>query len=160
MFRTGIALLVVVVGVALPADARPQGKKSDSVVKITATGGKIENDKQTVEITIAIDKDWHIYANPVGQDDLATAATDVSITGKVKPASVKVEYPGGKVVVDSTVGNYKVYEDKVVIKAVVQRAKGDTEPLKVSIKLQACSFGKDNKGGLCLFPATVEVDVK
>ena len=92
--------------------------------------------------------------------DLASSATEVTITGKTKPASVKVDYPAGKVVMDSTIGNYKIYEGKLVIKAVVQRAKGDTEPLKASIKLQACSIDKDNKGGVCLFPATVEVDVK
>jgi hypothetical protein len=160
MFRTGIALVAVVVFAALPVNARPAPMKSDSVVTITATGGKIENDKQTVEITIAIKEPWHLYANPVGQEDLASAATEVTITGKAKPTSVKVNYPEGKVVVDSTVGNYKIYEDKVVIKAEVQRAKGDTEPLKASIKLQACSITKDGKGGTCLLPATVEVDVK
>jgi len=160
MFRTGIALAAVVVFAALPVDARPEVKKSDSVVTVTATGDKIENDKQTVEITIAIKEPWHLYANPVGNVDFETAATDVTITGKAKPASVKVDYPAGKVVMDSTVGNYKIYEDKVVIKAVVQRAKGDTEPLKASIKLQACSITKDGKSGTCLLPATVEVEVK
>jgi hypothetical protein len=160
MFRTGIALFAVVVFAALPAAARTQVKKSDAVVKITATAGKIENDKQTVEITITIEKPWHIYANPVGLEDIASAATELTITGKVKPTSVKVDYPPGKVEMDSTVGNYKIYEDKVVIKAEVQRAKGDTEPLKASIKLQACSIDKEKKGGKCLFPATIEVDVK
>jgi Thiol:disulfide interchange protein DsbD, N-terminal len=77
----------------------------------------------------------------------------VSITGKTKPESVKVIYPEGKVEKDEVVGNYMIYEDKVVIKAEVVRAKGDTGPLKASVKLQACT--KKN----CLLPATINVEV-
>lgn len=157
MVRTGIALFAAGLLAVLPAAAHAQVKKSDSVVKITATAGKIENDKQTVTITIEMkDKAYHLYANPVGQEDLAGAATVVAISGEKQPASEKVIYPAGKLIVDTVVGNYRIYEDKVEIKAVVVRAKGDTGPLTAKIKLQACS----DKGG-CLLPATVEVkDIK
>jgi len=57
---------------------------------------------------------------------------------------------------DATVGDYKVYEGKVVITAEVERAKGDTGPLKATVKLQACNL---EKGGTCLLPETVEVKV-
>ena len=40
-----------------------------------------------------------------------------------------------------------------MIKATVKRAKGDTSPLEVSVKFQAC----DEK--MCLLPATVKVAV-
>ena len=41
----------------------------------------------------------------------------------------------------------------VRIKLTVQRAKGDTEPLELTVKLQACTDKK------CLLPATVKVSV-
>jgi hypothetical protein len=160
MFRTGIALFAVIAAIAvLGADEKPKPKKSSDVVKITATAGKIEDDKQTVTVTIEMTKPWHIYANPVDNVDIASAATLVDITGEKKPASVKVHYPAGKVEKDSTLGDYKIYEGKVEIKVDVVRAKGDTGNLKASIKLQAC-WVNEKGGGACLLPDTVEVDVK
>jgi DsbC/DsbD-like thiol-disulfide interchange protein len=131
-----------------------QGKKSDSVVKATATATKPDGDgNQTVTVTLAHDSGWHTYANPVGQDDLAGAQTTVTINAKTKPEDVKIEYPAGKLVKDKVVGDYKVYDDKVTIKAVVKRAKGDTSPLEVSVKFQACTEKQ------CLVPATVKLMV-
>jgi DsbC/DsbD-like thiol-disulfide interchange protein len=155
MIRTGIALLAVAAVAALPAAARAQAKKSGDVVKIEATAGKIDDSgKQTVTLTITIDKPWHIYANPVGQEDLASTQTVVTVTGKNKPEEVKVDYPKGKVEMDKTVGDYNIYEDKVTITANVRRAKGDTEPLKVKVKFQACTKQT------CLLGDSVEVEVK
>ena len=155
MVRIGIALWAFAVLAALPVDAREQSKKSDSVVKVQVDAGKIENEKQTVTLTLVIEKEWHIYANRIGQENLATA-TEVTISGKTKPQSVKVNYPRGKLEKNHVVGDHYIYEVKVAIKADVQRVKGDTGPLKATIKLQACSSGES---GTCLPPATVEVDI-
>jgi hypothetical protein len=95
---------------------------------------------------------------PVKNTENASAATVVNVSGEKKPTSVEVAYPKGKVEVDAVVGNYMIYEDKVVIKAVVVRAKDDTAPLKATIKLQACRT--DKGGGMCLLPASVDVEVK
>jgi hypothetical protein len=155
MIRTGVALLAVVALAALPATARAQVKKSGDVVKVSATADK-PDDKgaQKITITIAIDKPYHLYANPVGQEDLASAQTVVTVTGKSKLEDVKIDYPKGKVQMDKVVGDFNIYEDKVTITANVRRAKGDTEPLKVKVKLQACT------DKTCLLQDTVEVDVK
>jgi uncharacterized protein YyaL (SSP411 family) len=129
-------------------------KKSDSLVKAKAEADKIGADgKQTVKVTLNVEKGWHIYANPVGNPDQESAATTVTITGKTKPKDVKVDYPKGKLVKDMLVGNYIVYEGEVVIKAVVERAQGDTGPLEVSVKLQACNEST------CLLPATIKLSV-
>ena len=138
----------------LPAGLHGQVKKSDSVVKATATADKPDAEgKQVVTINIAMEGKWHIYANPSDNDMLVAAQTTVSVSAKEKPEEVKVDYPPGKVIKDKTVGDYKVYEDKVTIKATVKRAKGDASPLEVSIKLMAC----DEK--TCLLPATVKLTV-
>ena len=131
-----------------------QAKKSDSVVKAEARADKPDADgKQTVTITLVPESGWHVYANPVGHVDLEDAQTVVKITGKGKPEVVKIEYPAGKVEKDKIVGEYKVYQDKTEIKAVVRRAKGDTEKLEISVFLQACDTKR------CLASDTVKVSV-
>src|SRR5262249_7612847 len=128
--------------------------KSDSVVKAKATAGKTGTDgKQEVTIDLTVTKNFHIYANPVGNDDFASNQTSVTITGKTKLEGVKVDYPAGTVVKDKVLGDYKVYKDKATIKATVTRAKGDTGPLTVVIKIQAC----DDKR--CLEPAKITLTV-
>jgi hypothetical protein len=142
--------------VAVPSSLHAQFKNSGEVVKITATAGQIDDQgKQQVTITVTIPKGWHIYANPVEHMDLAEAATVVAIGGKTKLTSVKVTYPPGKEVMNDVIGNYRIYEDKVVITAEVVRAKGDAEPLKASVKVQAV-----RPEGFCVLPSTEEIDVK
>ena len=145
-------LLVGLLAVALPARARAQGARtSESVVKITAKADRPDaGGKQTLTLTVAIDSPWHLYANPVGSEDLGSAQTTVTVNAKERPAQVKVDYPAGKTIKDKTFGEYKVYEGTVTIKAHVQRAKGDTSPLQVSVKLQACNDKS------CLLPSTVK----
>jgi hypothetical protein len=134
-----------------PAD----GAKSDSVIKVTAKTDKPDSEgKQVITITLAIDKDYHAYANPIGAKDFPGVATQVAVKGDNKPQKVMVEYPKGKLVKDSTVGNHFIYENKAVIKATVVRAKGETGPLEVAVKIQACT------DKTCLEPSTVKLTVK
>jgi hypothetical protein len=58
----------------------------------------------------------------------------------------KVNYPAGKVKEDKIIGNYNIYVGKVEIPVVVQRAKGDTGPLQVSVTFMTCGL----KNGICL----------
>jgi len=146
--RTLPALAALLLAVA-PAAAQ---KKSDSVVKIDATLTKPDdNGNQTITITIDIDKNWHLYANPVGNDLLAPVQTTVKVLSKVD--DVKITYPEGKLIKDSTVGDYKVYEGKATITAKVKRGKGDTGPLEYSVSLQACN------DKTCLLKAVVKKTV-
>jgi uncharacterized protein len=141
--------------VALTGAARAQLKKSDTVVKAEAKADKIGADGiQTVTVTLTIDKGWHLYANPVGNEDLTDNQVLVSLSSKNKLQDVKVEYPAGKVVMDKTVGDYKTYEGTVTIKATVRRAKGDSEPLDVAVKVQACDKTT------CLVGATINLTAK
>lgn len=147
--------LVVLLGGAGVAPVAAQVKKSDSVVKIDAKAGPIgEDGMQVVTLTLAIDKDWHLYANPVGNEDLNSAQTSVDLSADKPLGSVSIDYPVGKLVKDSIVGDYFTYEDKVTIKAKVKRASGDTGPLTAILKFQACTKNR------CLLPAEVSVSVK
>jgi hypothetical protein len=128
------------------------GQGSDSVVKASAKASKPDDDgNQTVTITLDItDKRYHLYANPVGNDTLKSTQTTVRFTSKLE-GDAKVEYPPGKLIKDEDVGNYKTYEGMVTIKAKVRRVKGDTSPLGLAIKLQACTEKA------CLTPATIKL---
>jgi thiol:disulfide interchange protein len=107
-----------------------------------------------VTVKVDINKGWHIYANPVGNEDLVSAQTVLKINAKTPPKDVKVDFPPGKVKKDKLVGDYLVYEDQVAIKAKIRRAEGDTGPLEVSVRFMAC-----HAKGICLQPATVKLTV-
>src|SRR5438105_12127119 len=98
MTRLFLRTLPALAVLLLAAPAALAQKKSDSVVKINATATAPDADgNQTVTITLDIDKNWHLYANPVGNDDLAPNATTVKVP---KAEDVKVTYPPGKLVKD------------------------------------------------------------
>jgi uncharacterized protein len=157
--RTVVAALALVIAGSVASRLEPellaQVKKSDAFVKVTAKGGKADSDgKQAVTITIQIEKGWHIYANPVGDDSLKPVQTVVTVTGKEKLQDVKVDYPAGKLVKEKDLDlEYRIYEGSVEIKAHVRRAKGDSGPLEVSARVHA-------SGGCCVLPATVKVPVE
>ena len=131
------------------------GTKSDSEVKVTATATKPDAaGKQALTITLVHKKGWHSYANPVDNEDFDSNKTIVTVLAQGKPVAAKVDYPVGKITKDKTVGDYKVYQDKVNIHASLQRAQGDTSPLQVQVRIQACS-----EKGICLLPATVKLTV-
>src|SRR5258708_39690200 len=91
------AVAVLIAGLALTASLAAAPLKSDSVVKATAVAGKPDADgKQTVTLTLAIDKGWHLYANPVGQEDLASVQTTVKVKAKSAVDNVNVDYPASK----------------------------------------------------------------
>jgi DsbC/DsbD-like thiol-disulfide interchange protein len=156
MARTSTRCVLGMVAAILLCDsstALAQARKSDSVVKVDATTDKPDADgKQTVAIILDIENGWHVYANPVENEDLTNAQTVVSISAKSKLENVKVEYPGGKLQKDHD-DKYKIYEGKVAIKAQVKRAKGDNSPLEITITLQACNDKS------CLLPATIKKEL-
>jgi uncharacterized protein YyaL (SSP411 family) len=129
-------------------------KKSEDVVKIEVSTTKPDRDlRQTVTVAIAIDKTWHLYANPVPADFPGIpTALNIEIQGKVLDADIV--YPRGKLVKDKVLGDYYVYEDKVKLQATVKRTKGDTSPLSAIVKVQACSDKQ------CLLQSTVKVGVR
>jgi DsbC/DsbD-like thiol-disulfide interchange protein len=147
------AALAVLLSSNAGADARPPKTSADKV-KLTVDATKPDAEGvQTVTLTLNIEKGWHLYANPVGQMDLVDAQTVVKLSGKGKPEVVKIEYPTGVEVKDKVVGDYRVYEDKVEIKAKVRRAKNDAEKLEIGVSVSACS----NK--TCLAADTIKTTV-
>jgi hypothetical protein len=137
----GILFTFVAATFGWHADAGGKLGKSDTKVKATATATKAGADgKQTVTITLNIEKGWHLYANPVNHNKefLDQNRTVVKIAAKEKLKSVKVTYPEGKLKTQDD-DKYDVYTDVVKIEAEVVRARGDTSPLEISIDVNACN---------------------
>jgi len=149
------AVFTIVASGPTAADGKAAPKKSEDVVKVKARAEKPAADgTQVVTVTLTIEKPWHLYANPVGNDDLTSSQTVLTITGPDQPKTEKTEYPKGKPVKDATVGDYNVYEGEVTIKATVKRSAGAKAPPDVKVRLQACSEKT------CFPPATVKVAVE
>lgn len=130
-----LAALAVIVG---GEPAAPAAQKKPSKAKLAATATKPDADgRQTVTITMEIEKTWHAYANPVKFEELDGVETTVKITSASKLQDVQIKYPEGKRHVDGK-NTYYIYEGKVEILATVKRAPGDTGPLDVSVKYMTC----------------------
>jgi hypothetical protein len=153
-FRGFVVLPACLALLAAGTFAQARAVKSDSAVKVAAAATKPDAEgNQVITLNLDIKETYHLYANPSGNEMLEDSQVVVSVAGKEKPEAVKIDYPEGKLVKDATVGDYRIYEGKATIKAQVRRARGDTGPLEVSIRVQACN----NSG--CLLPATIKVQV-
>jgi DsbC/DsbD-like thiol-disulfide interchange protein len=130
--------------------------RSESVVKVSAKlspEAPGADGKQTVTIDLDIANGWHVYANPPGQEDLASVQTSVALSSTKPLRSVKVDYPRGTTVNDPIVGKYLVYEGRQTIKANIARAARDKGALELTLKFQACNEKT------CLLPATKRLTV-
>jgi DsbC/DsbD-like thiol-disulfide interchange protein len=138
----------------LPLTAFAQLKASADVVKAKVSASKVDADgNQVITVTLTIDKGWHLYANPVKNENFEENATEVSVAGKVKPISVKTAYPKGQIQKDKDVGDMSIYTGTVVIKVNVKRAKGDKAPLALTVRINACNEKK------CLEQSKVKLEV-
>jgi hypothetical protein len=147
-----LAAAVVLAGV-VPAQENNRPRTVADYVKVTAEAGKPDpSGKQVITLTLDIDKQWHLYANPVGNEIFEYSQTVVTVTGKKKPASVKIDYPPG-VEMNCFGESFRVYKNKAVIKATVQRAEGDTGPLEVAV---VCN---GNDGQHCYIPGKKRLTV-
>lgn len=145
---TRLAFFCLMLGIALAPLAQAQGKKSEGVVKASAKEGPAKVDMRVVLVELEIEKGWHLYANPAGNEDLDSVKTTVTVVGE----KANVVYPKGKQVIDPVVGNYVTYEGKQTIQVHLPADKKG--PLKLQVSFQAC----DEK--TCLQPAKVTVEVK
>jgi DsbC/DsbD-like thiol-disulfide interchange protein len=135
MTRSFFALLALgAVGALVSSNLRAGG--DESPVKITHTVGKADSaGKQKVTFAIDIKEGWHVYANPVGDEDYAPNAIQV----KAKGATIKVTYPPGKPKTEVENGKtrtFNIYKGQVQIVAEVTRAANT--PAELTVQYNAC----------------------
>jgi len=150
------AAAIVVCSPALATQNAP--KKSDAAVKVAVAAEPADPaGLQTVYVALTIDQGWHIYANPVGNENFSSVQTTVTPQPPLTSQSIQVTYPPGRKMEDPVVGTYTIYEGRVVLKALVQRNPGDATPVQLQVKFQACCHVPQQEK--CLPPAVVTVTV-
>ncbi len=144
-------------GASDSARCQAGGKKkvnSADRVKTTVTAAKPDaSGQQVITLKLAIEKGWHLYANPVGNEDFEANRTNGTVKSNGKTVPAKVTYPRGKSRTDS-IGTYNVYEGEAIIRAVVNRGDNVSEPLQINIQVSACNES------VCLPPGVITVKVQ
>ncbi len=131
---TGLGLILMTLALVVPTGLA--GGKLNPV-QVTATAGKPdESGKQTITVKISIAKGWHIYANPVDNEEVDKAATEVTITAAGKPVAAKVSYPAGKELTDKSIGKFKAYEESVTIPAEIAAL---DSPFEIQVRFMVCN---------------------
>jgi hypothetical protein len=154
LLAASLLLAALVLALGPTADAG----KGKTVTKVTAKTTKPDAEgRQIVTVVLDIEKPWYAYANPVGNKEFDQAQTSVKITSpSSKLVDVKITYPPGKEKSDKDFGTFRIYPDgKVTITGLIQRTKGDTGPLDVTVKFMTC-----HPKGQCLPPETVKLTVE
>jgi archaellum component FlaG (FlaF/FlaG flagellin family) len=134
-----------------PADPKPKAtRESADVVK-----GELKIDPPAADgsrkatVTLTIEKPWHIYANPVGDEMLKPSQTSIEVLIDGKPvAGVTVTYPQGKAIKDAAGSEYRIYEGSVAFTVTLPAAAKAPE---VRVRVIAC------KEGTCLLSSVLKL---
>lgn len=127
---------------------------SETKVKVSVQAGKIDDaGNQTIAVNIAVDPDWHIYANPVDLPSMERSATVLKLATESTGKLLKVAYPPGVKYTAKNGDVMLVYKGKVAVQAIVQRASNEPAPV-LALQVYACN---DN---VCLPKGIVELPLK
>jgi DsbC/DsbD-like thiol-disulfide interchange protein len=149
--KSSVSILIGLVGLMGADPVGTTAKRSDSVVRVNGSIVRQGAGKTEMEIRLAIDPGWHIYANSVGKD-FPGVATTVQLESQPAASDVKVAYPAGQLVRDAFVGDHAIYEGNIRVGLTATWPPGvRPNSYDLLVRLQACSKQK------CLLPATVKV---
>jgi hypothetical protein len=130
-----LLLIIVQVNEQFGRQEQATGPADKYPAAIMAAGGKIDKEGyQVVLVMLQIAPGCICFANPVENDDLENAKTTLSVKAVIKLRSLKVLYPIGSIH-DTGMFTVRIYGGVVIIKAVVQRARGDLGPLEINVKV-------------------------
>jgi uncharacterized protein YyaL (SSP411 family) len=128
------------------SEAPKTPKESADVVKAELKlGEKTAKGERPFTLTLTITPDWHIYANPIGDESLAESQTEITLAR----GTATVTYPKGKPITDSSGAKYSIYEGTITITGIIPELKDDEIELRV--KVIACKEGK------CLLKSVLKV---
>lgn len=156
-----VGAIVVACVLANGSDMSPErerlAKTSEAVVKVDAISERPDaSGKTAIRVKLTIQSGWHLAPNPAPASTASPPTTIALVTGKKQ--DVRVQYPPGRTVYEPNLRtNIVAYVDEVVIPVSVTRASGDTGPLELSVRFQACCHLPNQ--GKCLMPAEVRVAV-
>jgi DsbC/DsbD-like thiol-disulfide interchange protein len=115
-----------------------QPRKLEDVVHASlAASPKEANGLQNVVVVLEVAPGWHIFANPVGSEQIKDAETRITFRSGRTDLSATIGYPPGVASSNAHWGNFRIYEGRVVIPTRLRR--GEQGPITVNVKLQACN---------------------
>ncbi len=126
-------------------------RESADVVKAILKTDTEADGSRALTVTLTIEKPWHIYAVPVGDEMLKASETRIEVLfdGKLAPG-VSVAFPEGASIKDSAGATYNIYEGTVKFRIMVPATLKDKTP-DVRVRIIAC------KEGTCLLPSVLKV---
>jgi uncharacterized protein YyaL (SSP411 family) len=139
-----------------PKNAVEPKKPTGSATKVTAKLelGEVKDGKQPFAVKLTIEKDWCLYANPVGHKMYEANATSVEVRIGGKVVEAAVTYPKGEVKKDKD-GDFNIHTGSLTITGIVPRAANGE--LDVWVSVNACSMPPDGKPGVCLPPSVLKL---
>lgn len=123
-------------------------KESADVVKASLEFQPVKDGRQSFSLRMTIASPWHLYANPVGNENLLESQTDVAVFIGGKKAIAVVNYPTGKESTDASGSKYGIYERELTITGNFPAGKGEIE---VRVKMTAC------RESTCLLPSVLKL---
>jgi uncharacterized protein len=123
-------------------------ESADVVKAVVKLGEKIANGDRPFTLTLTVSPGWHIYANPVGGDNLLESQTEVTLAYGKTVSTATATYPKGTPLTDSSGAKYAIYEGTIAITGTIPAGKDEIE---FRVKLTACKEGK------CLLQSVIKV---
>lgn len=128
--------------------------QSADYVEVRAVPRPAKGTLSGIEVTLSIERGWHVNANPASMEFLIPTTLKVA-DGKT-PLDVTVDYPRGHLLKEGFDKPIAVYSDKTTLSVKLRGAGPSRERgnLKVIVNLQAC-----NDTGRCLVPSDITAAV-
>lgn len=105
---------------------------------------------KSVKVTIKIDDNWHLNANPASLDFLIPTVVDIQ---SAEPSTVQVDYPKAHAI-KTSLGVIKIHKNTIEINATINSKQTiETSKMRALIQVQACQ--KDT----CYPPSQITVNV-
>ncbi len=145
--------LLFLIAVPLTADVKPK-RKREFPARLKVVSHRVDDlDNLHLKVSLDIDADVCIYANPVVDqelDHLSAKLTVLDADGKA--LDVKIKYPTGEKSSSEFIGDYYVYKKTADIEITVTEAKKRALPLKICI----CVVAFNERRFCCLGGAQLE----
>jgi hypothetical protein len=123
-------------------------KESADVVKTQLDLTAARDGRRSFTLVMVVAAPWHLYANPVGNENLLESRTEVTVYVGGKQVAAVVEYPKGKETTDASGATYRIYEETLKIAGNFPAGDGEVE---VRVKITAC------KETTCLLPSVLKL---
>ena len=133
------------------------GAATPSIVSATAEVKSQDNGIYNIELSLKIAADWHINANPAGQDNLIP--TTITVGADIPFEIISVAYPKGRSTrFEFSSESLNVYEENLTIPLLLKQKPNmkydESVPITLQLTYQPCNETE------CLLPQTLDIPLE